>query len=356
MIGLRLRHLVAGLLLAVLGVSVLPGSAAADPKPSLNEVQRRVDDLNRQAEQAAERYNTAKVELTEANRQLRSVKNRYALTQRRLDAMKTLVGRIAVASYKAGSLDSSVQLILSDNPTQFLRQASDLTQVNRQQDAMLRGMETARLRAAADRKAVAEQRARAQDLQQRIAAERRTVEARLASARDLLGRLEAKQRARMTFMRQEAVDRSLGARDDAMRASRSSRGDDFPTVGRSGFRPRRRRRQDRVRPARRPLRLRRGRPQRLRLLRPDDVLLGRRGRLAAALVVGAVLRGPAHLDLRPAAGRPGLLLQPDQPRRHLHRRRPDHRRALPGPQRAHHRAALDAAGRCRPSVAGAART
>jgi len=230
MIGSPSRHLVAGVLLAVLGVSVLPGAAAADPKPSLNEVQRQVDDLNHQAGQAAERYNTAKVELTEANRRLRSVRNRYALTQRRLDAMKTLVGRIAVASYKAGSLDSSVQLILSDNPTQFLRQASDLTQVNRRQDAMLRGMETARLRAAADRKAVAEQRARAQDLQQRIAAEKRTVEARLASARELLGRLEAKQRARMAFMRQEAVDRSLGARSDAMRASRSSRGDDFPTV------------------------------------------------------------------------------------------------------------------------------
>jgi len=230
MIGIPSRHLVAGLLLAVLGVSVLPGAAAADPKPSLNEVQRRVDDLNRQAEQAAERYNTAKVELTEANRRLRSVKNRHAVTQRRLDAMKTLVGRIAVASYKAGSLDSSVQLILSDNPTQFLRQASDLTQVNRQQDAMLRGMETARLRAAADRKAVAEQRARAKDLQERIAAEKRTVEARLATARGLLAQLEAKQLARMATMRRVAVERSLGARDDAMRASRSDRGDDFPTV------------------------------------------------------------------------------------------------------------------------------
>jgi cell wall-associated NlpC family hydrolase len=229
MTGSPSRHLVAGLLLAVLGVSLLPGAAAANPRPSLNEVQRQVDDLNHQAEQAAERYNTAKVQLTEANRRLRSVKNRYAVTQRRLDAMKTLVGRIAVATYKAGSIDSSVQLILSDNPTTFLRQASDLTQVNRRQDAMLRGMETARMNAAADRKAVAEQRARAQDIQQRIAAERRTVEARLATARGLLGRLEAKQRARLESIRQAAVQRSRGARSDAMRASRSSRGDDFPT-------------------------------------------------------------------------------------------------------------------------------
>jgi cell wall-associated NlpC family hydrolase len=229
MISSPSRHLVAGLLLAVLGVSLLPGAAAADPKPTLNEVQRQVDDLNRQAEQAAERYNAAKVQLTEANRRLRSVQNRYAVTQRRLDGMKTLVGRIAVATYKAGGIDSSVQLILSDNPTLFLRQASDLTQVNRRQDELLRGMETARLRAAADRKAVAEQRARAQGFQQRIAAEKRTVEARLTTARALLGRLETKQRVRLASMRRAAVDRSLGARSDAMRASRSSRGDDFPT-------------------------------------------------------------------------------------------------------------------------------
>jgi cell wall-associated NlpC family hydrolase len=229
MTGIPSRHLVAGVLLAVLGVSLLPGSAAAEPKPSLGEVQRRVDGLNHEAEQAAERYNTAKVQLTEANRRLRSVRNQLDVTQRRLDAMKTLVGRIAVASYKAGGIDSSVQLLLSDNPTVFLRQASALTQVNRRQDAMLEGMEAARLQAAVDRKAVAEQRARAVDLQAKIAAEKRTVEARLATARGLLGRLEAKQRARLAFMQQAAVQRARGARSDAMRASRSSRGGDFPT-------------------------------------------------------------------------------------------------------------------------------
>ncbi len=229
MTGIPSRHLVAGLLLAVLGVSLLPGSAAAEPKPSLGEVQQQVADLNRQAEQAAERYNTAKVQLTEATRRLRSVRNQYDVTQRRLDAMQTLVGRIAVASYKAGGIDSSVQLLLSDNPTVFLRQASDLTQVNRRQAAMLKGMEAARLQAAVDRKAVAEQRARAADLQAKIAAEKSTVEARLATARGLLGRLEAKQRARLAAMHRVAFQRAVGARSDAMRASRSSRGGDFPT-------------------------------------------------------------------------------------------------------------------------------
>ena len=124
---------------------MLPGAAAAGPKANLNQVQRQVDQLNRQAEQAAERYNTAKVELTDTTRQLRSARNSYAATQRRLDAMKVLVGRIAVASYKSGGLDSSVQLLLSDNPTGFLRQAADLTQVTKHQDHLLADMQSARL-------------------------------------------------------------------------------------------------------------------------------------------------------------------------------------------------------------------
>ena len=229
MTPLRSRSLLAGLLLAVFGISVLPGAAAAGPKANLNQVQRQVDQLNRQAEQAAERYNTAKVELTDTTRQLRAARNKYAATQRRLDAMQVLVGRIAVASYKSGGLDSSVQLLLSDDPTGFLRQAADLTQVTKHQDHLLADMQTARLSAAVDRKAVAEQQARAKDLQGEIAAEKRTVEAKLATARALLGRLEAKQRAQLMSIRQAATDRALGARSDAMRASRSSRDGDFPT-------------------------------------------------------------------------------------------------------------------------------
>ena len=225
----RSRSLLAGLLLAVFGISVLPGAAAAGPKANLNQVQRQVDQLNRQAEQAAERYNTAKVELTDTTRQLRAARNKYAATQRRLDAMQVLVGRIAVASYKSGGLDSSVQLLLSDDPTGFLRQAADLTQVTKHQDHLLADMQAARLSAAVDRKAVAEQQARAQDLQGEIAAEKRTIEGKLATARALLGRLEAKQRAQLMSVRQAATDRALGARSDAMRASRSSRDGDFPT-------------------------------------------------------------------------------------------------------------------------------
>jgi len=227
-------RLLAGLLLAALGFAVLPGSAAADPTPSLGEVQRRVDALNKDAADAAERYNTAKVQLTETNRKMRSAQNRYAVTKRHLDAMKALVGRIAVASYKSGGLDPTVALVLSEDPQTFLRQAADLSQVTRRQSAMLQGMEAAQLQAAVDRKAVADQKARAAALQDKIATEKDAIESRLTEARDLLARLEAKQRARLLAMQRAATQRALSARSDAPRASRSSRDGGGGDVGGGG--------------------------------------------------------------------------------------------------------------------------
>ncbi len=227
-------RLLVGLLLTTLSLAVLPGVAAAEPGASLAEVQRRVDALNHEAADAAERYNAAKVELTETTRQMRSAQNRYTVARRHLDALTAVVGRIAVASYKSGGVDPTVALVLSEDPTSFLRQAADLSQLNRRQAAMLDGMAAARLRAAVDRKAVADKKARAAALRERLAAERGTIEKRLRDARDVLAGLEAAQRARLLAQQQAATRRALAARADAPRASRSER-DPQPTApGSSG--------------------------------------------------------------------------------------------------------------------------
>jgi cell wall-associated NlpC family hydrolase len=230
----RLRRslvvLIAGGAAVPLGLGVLTsGPAAADPRPSIAQVQRQVDALHHQAEQAAERYNTARVELTETTRRLRAVRNRLDRQRRSVAAMQEVVGRIAAAAYKAGSVDAGLALVLSEDPTTFLRQAADLTQLGRRQSAMLRRMTTARLRLAQDRKAVHQQRERAAALEAGLAAEKRTVESKLTAARRVLGTLEAEQRARLEAERNRAQARAVDAREGALRASRDSRDGTFPT-------------------------------------------------------------------------------------------------------------------------------
>src|SRR5690606_33433259 len=76
--------------------------------------------------------------------------------------------------------------------------------------------------------------------------------------------------------------------------------------------------------------------------RPDQRSLGPSRRLPAAqLGRPEGLRHPGVVR-QPAAGRPGLLLQPDQPRRHLHRQRPHRARRQPAHRRGDLRRLLDA--------------
>jgi cell wall-associated NlpC family hydrolase len=216
-----LASLLASTLAGALAVSltlVATGPAQADPSPSLAQVRRQVDVLHHQAEQATERYNTARVELTESNRRLGAVRNRYDRQQEAVGTMREVVGRIAATAYKNGAMDAGVALILSEDPTEFLRQAAAMTQLSRQQAAILREMSSARLQLAQDRKAVRQERGRAARLKATLADEKRSIERKLASARKLLGRLEADQRARLAAEQRRA---NLAAVQS--RASRGSR-------------------------------------------------------------------------------------------------------------------------------------
>ena len=76
-------------------------------------------------------------------------------------------------------------------------------------------------------------------------------------------------------------------------------------------------------PGRRSLRLGRRRSGRVRLLRSHPVRLLRGRRQPAALERQPVADGHPRLARRAAARRPGVLLQPGQPRGHVHRQRPD---------------------------------
>ena len=170
-----LASLLASTLAGALAVSltlVATSPAQADPSPSLAQVRRQVDVLRHQAEQATERFNTARVELTESKRRMTAVRSRYDRQQTQVDQMRDVVGKIAAAAYKSGAIDPTVQLVLSEDPTTFLRQAADMTQLSRQQAATLREMATARLQLAQDRKAVRQERARAARLKAKIAEEK----------------------------------------------------------------------------------------------------------------------------------------------------------------------------------------
>ena len=227
----RVLALAASFLAATAAVAVVPGSAVAAPRPSLHRVQVQVDALNREAGDATERYNDARVKLADANRRLSVVRHRLQSQQNAVASMQAAVGQLAAASYKSGGVDSTLQILLADDPESFLQSATALNQLGRHQSETLARVVAARQRLASARLAVTAEQARAAAISKQITTQKQSIEQKLAKAKELLGTLRADQRARL-----RAATRAVAARGHAV-ASRSRAGDiptyDGPASGRA---------------------------------------------------------------------------------------------------------------------------
>jgi cell wall-associated NlpC family hydrolase len=182
---------------------------------TLSQVQSRVDTLNHQAEQAAERYNDARVQLAAVQAELTRVRRQLAAQQRAVRAAQALLGDFAAARYRASGLDPSVQLVLADDPEAFLRQAAAVSELSRQQADALTRVTAARSRLAAARQVVEDRLATSRRLQARLAAEKKQVESKLAAAQSLLSRLQAQERARLAAAQRAAAERGRQQAADA---------------------------------------------------------------------------------------------------------------------------------------------
>ena len=203
-------------------LAVMPG-AVAEPRPTLRQAQSRVAALHHEAEAATERYNEARLQLVEVQRELGQVTKRLDRAKAEVGGMQSAMGQMAAASYKSGGVDMAMQLMFADDPQAFLQQATALDQISRRQAVTLRRITRARQQLAQDRLVVDQQRDRLAALQSQLQAEKRTIEDRIASAEGVVASLRAADRARLERARRAAVSDALAARQDAPRASRTVR-------------------------------------------------------------------------------------------------------------------------------------
>jgi peptidoglycan DL-endopeptidase CwlO len=205
---------------AVLAVTLLPQSGQAAPKPTLDQVRAQLAQLDQQAEVAQENRNETLVKVAAGQRTLAQIKARVARSQAIVDAAQLQVGRLASAAYRNGGFDETLQLLLADNPTQFLEQMSALDSVSRQQSDMLRAAAVAEQRLAQDKLAAQQQLATLRKLYAAAQAQYDAVAAAQAKMQALVASLTAAQQAALRA--QQAAQRAAAAR--AASSHRSSRG------------------------------------------------------------------------------------------------------------------------------------
>jgi peptidoglycan DL-endopeptidase CwlO len=209
--------------ITMVGGLALSAPVSADPKPTLAEVQRRVDELHGQAEEASERYNVATETLAEIERRLAAAENDAQRQEARVQKLTADMGGFAAATYRAGGLDPTVQAMLAEDPDDFLARSSVIDAYATQQAEQLNAVAAERQQLEQKRLIVDEELSRQAAIKALLAAEKKTVDSLVAEQEELLAKLTAEEKARIAREQQRARLAALAERDAASeRISRSS--------------------------------------------------------------------------------------------------------------------------------------
>jgi peptidoglycan DL-endopeptidase CwlO len=196
------------------GLALAP-AGHADPSLTLEQVKTQVDDLNHQAEQAAERFNAATDKLAEIQRRLESAQANAERQQQRVSEVTADMGGFAAATYRAGGIDPTLNALMASDPAEFLAEASVVDAYANQQADQLAAVASERQRLEQNRLLADEELNRLKAVEADLAEQKAAVEKHLADAQKLLDGLEAEERAQL--------DAERAAREREAAAERTSR-------------------------------------------------------------------------------------------------------------------------------------
>ena len=176
-------------------LSVLPsGTGLAEPRPSLREVQQRVDALNAKVDAVNEQYAESKIALATATRTAAVAKSRVAAAQRQLDIVQGAMSSVVAAAYRTGGAGAFVQLVNTSTPQTFLDRASSLNRIAAGQSAQLAAAGTARHRLDGASKDASDAQAAQTTIARSMSRQKATIEGALAEQESLLASLKADER------------------------------------------------------------------------------------------------------------------------------------------------------------------
>lgn len=193
---MRVRTFVAFCIALALGVIVMPTAGRADPQ-TIEEVREEVERLNHDAVVAIEEYNVAADQLKAVEKELRVIQERAAAQQEELDSLQRELGIYTAMAYRNAGVDETLQLLTTDDPQQFLDQATTLDQLSAQQSDALRDLQIARQELAQTEAEVAAKLAEVEHVSAELKAKKEEIQGKLQRATAYLARLTAEERAKI---------------------------------------------------------------------------------------------------------------------------------------------------------------
>jgi cell wall-associated NlpC family hydrolase len=133
----RLRRGVAiasGLLVAA-SLATVAINASAASKPTVTQVQAKVNQLTSEFNKVSEQLDQAKEQLSAARKQLKQVNAKYQHANAQFQQARTVVAQIAASAYEDTGTTSIAGVLTSNDPAVVLRQGALLLQLSSSQDA-----------------------------------------------------------------------------------------------------------------------------------------------------------------------------------------------------------------------------
>ncbi|MDT7845928.1 C40 family peptidase [Streptomyces justiciae] len=221
--GAGKRGLLTAAVTVVCAVTVLaaPGTAFAAPTPTptptpsaspsaapdkdLEAVREKLDDLYHDAAVATDQYNAAEEAADEQSAAIVALAKKIVKGQERLADLKKRAGAAAAAQYRSGGLPDEAQLMLSDDPEDFLNGAGRVLQGQRATKGLLEEMTRTQedLEQYADDASAQWEKLEAN--RKAKAAAKKKVKKQIAAAEELESKLEKKEKERLARLEQQAA-------------------------------------------------------------------------------------------------------------------------------------------------------
>lgn len=196
--GIRTPALATAALTSVALLSQTAQAAPSDNRPSLEEVQKKVDDLYRQAESATEKYNAAKEKTTKQRKKVDTLLDDVAERTQKLNSAREQLGSFAAAQYRTGAAaPDTATFLLADTPQDYFDQTQLMSRLTTRQKGAVDDYISEQSATMKKRRQAAQSLETLTDSQTDLKTAKATVQKKLTDARDLLSKLNAEEKARL---------------------------------------------------------------------------------------------------------------------------------------------------------------
>ncbi|MEU0490817.1 NlpC/P60 family protein [Nocardiopsis sp. NPDC006139] len=122
------KRIFSGLVFAIIGSLLLPSAVAnAEPEPTREEVEERIEELLQESSTLVQEYNEAEETLEVTEYKAEELDGQVGSEEERYEELQTKVARLASASYQSNDPDSVRTSLFVDNPEEIYEQSADLS-------------------------------------------------------------------------------------------------------------------------------------------------------------------------------------------------------------------------------------